>query len=397
MVGLFTFPALLPEFSAIWKLSNTEAGWISGIVLGAYAVSVPALVALTDRVDARLIHMTGTFVTTLSLAAFALLAEGFWTALVFCAVAGIGLAATYMPGLRMLVDRYRGERQARMVAFYTASFSLGSALSFFLAGVIGEAFGWRWAFGAAAISGVGAFLVVLALIRPEAPEEAAEDTALLDFRPILCNREVLGYIIAYSAHSWELFAMRAWMVAFLAFSLNLAPESQGFWPNPTDVAAIGAIIAVFASIFGNEVAGRYGRRRVVALFLMLSATMAAFLGFLAGAPYWILVLLSLLYAALIQLDSAALTAGAVEESEPGRRGATLGVHSFIGFMGAAAGPLAVGIVLDISGGGGAAAMGGDALTWGFGFMAMGLVGFVGPVALTLLRGKTQNPVPGRTG
>ena len=43
MMGLFTFPALLPEFSEIWKLSNTEAGWISGIVLGAYAITVPVL------------------------------------------------------------------------------------------------------------------------------------------------------------------------------------------------------------------------------------------------------------------------------------------------------------------------------------------------------------------
>ena len=154
------------------------------------------------------------------------------------------------------------------------------------------------------------------------------------------------------------------------------------------MAAIGAVIAVFASILGNETAGRFGRRRVVSGYLLVSAIMASFLGFLAGAPYWVLVFLTLLYAALIQLDSAALTAGAIEESEPGRRGATLGVHSFVGFMGAAAGPLAVGIVLDVSGGGGV--IGGDAFTWGLGFIAMGLVGFIGPVALALLRGK----VPG---
>ena len=384
MMGLFTFPALLPEFSEIWKLSNTEAGWISGIVLGAYAITVPVLVALTDRIDARLIHMAGTFLTTLSLAGFALFAEGFWSAFALRSLAGVALAATYMPGLRMLVDRYQGGRQARMVAFYTASFSLGSALSFYLAGVIGGALGWQWAFGAAAIGAAGAFLV-----KPSPPEEAADDTALMDFRPILRNREVLGYIIAYGAHSWELFAMRAWLVAFLAFSLSLAPGSRGFWPSPTDVAAIGAVIAVFASIFGNEAAGRFGRRRVVSGYLLVSAIMASFLGFLAGAPYWALVLLTLLYAALIQLDSAALTAGAIEESEPGRRGATLGVHSFVGFMAAAAGPLAVGIVLDVSGGGGGGGgvIGGDAFTWGLGFIAMGLVGFMGPVALALLRGK----------
>lgn len=379
MFGVFTFPALLPEFSGIWQLSNTDAGWISGIVLGAYALAVPVLVTLTDRVDARLINMGGALLAALSLAGFALFAEGFWSAFALRALAGVALAATYMPGLRMLVDRYQGPRQARMVAFYTASFSLGSASSYYLAGVIGEAWGWRWAFAVPALAAAGAFLAILITVQAKAPEPAADDTAFLDFRPILRNREVLGYIIAYGAHSWELFAMRAWLVAFLAFSLALKPGAGAGLPAPTEVAAIGAIIAVFASVLGNEAAGRYGRRRMVIGYLLVSALMASFLGFLAGAPYWALVLLTLLYAALVQLDSAALTAGTIEVSESGRRGATLGVHSFVGFMGGAIGPLAVGIVLDVTGGGG------NAISWGLGFAAMGVVGFLGPLALGFLR------------
>jgi hypothetical protein len=31
MLGIATFPALIPTFIGEWGLSNAEAGWISGI------------------------------------------------------------------------------------------------------------------------------------------------------------------------------------------------------------------------------------------------------------------------------------------------------------------------------------------------------------------------------
>jgi hypothetical protein len=71
----------------------------------------------------------------------------------------------------------------------------------------------------------------------------------------------------------------------------------------------------------------------------------------------------------------------VQAAEPGRRGATLGVHSFIGFAGSAVAPLAVGIVLDATGGGHSIA------SWGMGFIAMGSVCLVAPLAFLLGRGR----------
>ena len=81
MVGTWTFPALLPTFINDWNLNNTEAGWLAGIFLGGYAVSVPLLVSLTDRFDARLVYMGGSALAALSLVGFALFADGFWPVL----------------------------------------------------------------------------------------------------------------------------------------------------------------------------------------------------------------------------------------------------------------------------------------------------------------------------
>ncbi|MEK7215240.1 MAG: MFS transporter, partial [Chloroflexota bacterium] len=51
-IGAFFWPALLPAMMPLWGLTNSEAGWITGIFYAAYMVAVPILVTLTDRVDA---------------------------------------------------------------------------------------------------------------------------------------------------------------------------------------------------------------------------------------------------------------------------------------------------------------------------------------------------------
>jgi MFS family permease len=52
----------------------------------------------------------------------------------------------------------------------------------------------------------------------------------------------------------------------------------------------------------------------------------------------------------VWLDSSSLTAGTAGTAEPSRRGATLAVHSMLGYIGGFIGPLAVGWILDWRGG-----------------------------------------------
>jgi MFS family permease len=53
---------------------------------------------------------------------------------------------------------------------------------------------------------------------------------------------------------------------------------------------------------------------------------------------------------VIWLDSSSLTAGAAGSADPARRGATLAVHSTLGYAGGFVGPLAIGWTLDAAGG-----------------------------------------------
>jgi MFS family permease len=124
MAGTMTFPALLPAFFAQWGIGNVEAGWINGVFHGGYVAAVPVLVTLTDRVDPRRIYLFSTAISALALLGFALFADGMWSATLYRTIGGVGLAGTYMPGLRILSDNTAGPRQGRYLSFYTACYAL---------------------------------------------------------------------------------------------------------------------------------------------------------------------------------------------------------------------------------------------------------------------------------
>ena len=377
-IGAFGVAALLPALMAAWTLSNTEAGWISGIYYAAYTVTVPLLSSLTDRVDPKRVYLGSVAATALAFAGFAWLANGFWSALAFRALMGAGWAGTYMPGLKALSDLTEGSRQSRAVAAHAAAVGVSGALSFGVSGLVGAWLGWRWALVPGAVGAALAFALVLVGV-PARPLAAAAGPrgALLDFRPILRNRSAMAYSIAYCVHTWEMSALRGWVVAFLTF---VAAGSSGGWIllAPATVASIMGLLGVWASVWGNELAIRFGRRRFILGTMLSSAALAGVIGFGAALPYAGAAALVLLYAMLIWSDSSSLTAGSAGSAEAGRRGATLAVHSTLGYAGGFLGPLVLGATLDLCGGA-------SVLGWGlaFGHVTVALV--LGALAFLWLR------------
>jgi MFS family permease len=349
-IGAFGVAALLPTLISLWALTNTEAGWIAGIYYAAYTLAVPLLSSLTDRVDPRRIYLGSVALTALAFAGFAWVASGFWSALAFRALMGAGWAGSYMPGLKALSDLAEGAQQSRAVAAHAAAVGVSGALSFGIAGAVNTWLGWQWALVPGALGATLAFLLVLVGLpaRPAKPA-AGPRGALLDFRPVLRNRSALAYSIAYGVHTWEMSALRAWVVTFLAF---VAARAPGAWIPlaPATIASVMGLVGVWASVWGNELAIRWGRRRFILATMLASAALAAVIGFGAALPYAAAAVLVLVYAMLIWSDSSSLTAGSAGSAEPGRRGATLAVHSTLGYAGGFLGPLALGATLDLVGG-----------------------------------------------
>ena len=369
-----SFAALTPFFIAEWQITNADAGWIAGIASFGYMAAVPLLMSLTDRLDARRVFLVGAAVITISHLGFALLASGFWTAFFWRALSGIGLAGTYMPGLKILTDRDTGQDKSRSVSFYTASYAVGVSLSYLCTGLLSATFSWRIAIGVLALGPLLALLIALWGVAPKAPVPS-EGHRLLNFRPVFANRKAMAYILAYGAHSFELVAVRAWLVAFLGYAALRAGVGD---QHATVIAAVFSVIGLPASVLGNELALRFGRRRVLIQIMSASAILAAILGCTGGLPYWFIVSLILVYGVTLTADSGSLTSGAVASASPDAQGTTIAVHSAIGFASSFLGPLAAGIALDEGGGQASTA------AWIMAFLVIATGAAFGPLALWLL-------------
>ena len=373
-----TFAALIPGLIVEWALTNSEMGIISGAFFAGYVVAVPLLVGLTDRIDPRRIMLASLVLSVASNAGFALMADGFWSASGLRWIGGVGLAGTYMPGMKALSDRLTGHAQARGVTFYAASFYLGVALSVLSAGWATGAFGWRAAFAINAATTALAFAIVLVTLpRSEPPTRQADARHPLDFRPVLGNRRAMAYVLGYAAHNWEVIGFHAWLVAFLTFSIGLEPGRGGGW-SAIEIATVLLFLSVPAAIFGNEIAQRFGRWQTLCVLMSLSAILAVVLGFGAALPIAAVIGLTAAYAVSTAIDSGGLTAGVVAAAEPGRTGATMALHSTLGFVTGMLGPVAFGLLLDLTGGGATVA------SWGIAFTGLAAGVMVGPVVLILL-------------
>jgi MFS family permease len=220
MLGSASFASTLTELARIWHLDSTHAGWISSAYFLGYTLAVPLLVALTDRFDPRKIYLAGCVVGTCAGIGFSRFAQGLWSASLFQAMAGIGVGATYMPGLRILTTRLGGHARIRAVPYYTTTFAVGTSLSYMLSGWVAARYGWRSAFLAAGVAPlVAAVLVIIATWNLAPVESQIRPTRHpLDFRPVLRNRQAMGYVLAYGGHCWEMFAFRAWLPTFLLFA-----------------------------------------------------------------------------------------------------------------------------------------------------------------------------------
>ena len=378
-LGAGYWPVLLPELMGRWSLTNSEAGWITSAFYAAYMCAVPVLVTLTDRIDAKRVYLFGVGCTTIAHLAFGALADDFWSAFVLRGLAGLGWAGTYMTGLKLLADQVDARMMSRAVTGHAASIGISGALSYVLGDLLAHELGWRLAFASAGLTAAIAWLTVAFAVpgRLSPVEPAGATPALFDFRPVLRNRSAFAYSLAYCVHTLEMNALRGWGVAFLAW-VAVITGSTGNLVSPAVVVTVLGLLGTMVSVLGNEASIRFGRRRLITAAMLLSILTGAVIGFVGSTGYWIAVGLIVLYGAIIWLDSSSLTAGAAGAADPARRGATLAMHSMLGYAGGFVGPLAVGWTLDLSGGM-------SPLGWGLGFLVIAVLTAMALVAFVILR------------
>jgi MFS family permease len=374
-----SFPALLPLLKAEWQLSNTEAGLIIAVYQVGYIAAVAILATLTDYMPPRRIYLASAIWTAVVSLAFAFWASGFLSALILRGLVGLGLAGTYMPGMRMVAERFARGGRGFAMGCYIGAFTVGTSVSLLLTGWANGHWGWRWAFLITGLGPLGAGVLGW-LVLPSGMAQAAKPASGASARlaPVLRNRTAVRLIVAYGAHTFELMGMRGWIVPFFTASLVAAGAALGEATQRASYAA-SAVLAIGAlpHPFSGLLSDRLGRARPISTFMLLSAACSLGIGWALSWPFAWLVALGLLYGVLVTAESAIISTGIADAAEPAYLGRTMALQSTVGFTLGALGPAAFGVVLDW-----APRLGATADTrWAWGFGLLGVIALAGPLAV----------------
>ena len=383
VLGFHGVAALLPGFMDLWHLSETEAGWLLGVMSLCSLLASPAI-ALTDRIDTRWLMLAGTGFNVVGYAGFGLYADGLVSAMFFRGLVGVGYVLTYMPGIKAMADRLAAGEQAQATATYVSSFSICSSLSVAVTGLVAGWAGWRWAFAVPVASNLLAAAIVLFMLAPARPAGAgaarAPGLGVFGWRAVTGNRASMGYVAGGFSHTVELLAMRGWTVAFLAFAVSLHPGAAPAW-NLSLVATALILLGVPSGMAGGAIGARFGLARTSVVVMVLSALVAMGVGFSAALPFWMFFLGPLLlHNILVLADSGTLSAGMMGSADPARRGATVAFYTMVASVGSFVGPVLLGTVLDAAGGRA------SLLAWGLAFGSVGLIGLAAAFTLHRLAG-----------
>ncbi|MDR5694643.1 MAG: MFS transporter [Armatimonadota bacterium] len=361
MLTFGTYSGTLPLLRVEWQMTGAQAGGIFAMQQIGYTVAVLVLSSLTDLVGVRRIYLFSSVLNGLASLLFALLANNFRSAAFFRILCGVGLAGTYVPGMRLVVERAPPGRRGASMGMYISAFSLGAAASLFATSLLLR-WGWRMAF---LISGLGplvASVIAWSVVFDVRPLRARR----IPFRQALQNARALRFSLAYAAHNWELFGMRAWLPSFLTAGWVAAHVPLG--QATARASAFGGLVLVASAISnatGGWLSDHLGRRPTIVLFLTASAACSLSVGWLL--PYGLRVILPLatLYGLLVTAESSTLSTAVAESADPEALGTTLAIQSSLGFAASAISPALFGFLLDAFGG------------WGWAFSSLGLVALVG--------------------
>lgn len=273
------FNVLIPLIREDLGLSDVQLGLVATIFTLVYGFLVPVAGYAGDIfrrkwiiVASLLIFSVGTMLTGLG--------SGMVMLILFRSIATGGGEAFYYPAANSLLGQFHHKTRAMAMAIHQTALYVGIVASSFLAGYVGEKYGWRVAFLSFGILGIFWSFVIILRMRDTPQEVSAKAEAAARpplgevLRQVFARRTVWALCIAFGAMVYVNIGFLTWMPTYLheRFSLSLGSAGFNSMIYHNALAFVGVLLGGRLS---DMLAQRWRKTRMA--FGMF--------GLLAGAPF----------------------------------------------------------------------------------------------------------------
>ena len=383
MLVFINYSAILPLLKSEWAMTNTQSGIIFSSYQLGYIASGVLLSALSDRLNIRVIFLASAIWSCIANMLFALYAHDFTSGLLLRGLTGIGMGGTYMPGLKLVAERFDSSMRGRAIGMYVGSLVLGASLSLLVPGTIAGIWGWRTAMLACSVGVFIGICLAVPAFRGYRPAPVQTTPGGLSGE-LLHNRPALLVILGYASHMWEMYGMRSWLAPFFATALagwGMAAGKATVTASAIAAALVG--LGTFSTALTGFLSDRFGRTPTVSVVMIGSACCSLIFGWLINTNIWLTLGVGILYGWLIVAESPVFSTALTELVAPGYLGAAMGLQSLVGYTMGMISPAVFGWALDRFQGW--QPLPGIDGAWGIAFTTLAFGAMLGPLFMWLLR------------
>jgi MFS family permease len=366
----FSTNAIAPALETEKGFSDGDIAWLTiavqmGFVAGSLLI---ALTNLADLIPARRLYGVAAIGAGL-MNILVIPVDNFALVIIVRFITGMFLGGVYPPGMKILSGwfvRGRGIALGAMIGALT----IGSGSPHLLRSLFSD----QWEatiIGSSILSLLGGLLVWTVV------SDGPHDVKGATFAPrymlrLFTERAQRLTLIGYLGHMWELYAMWAWIGAFLLAVVGTRPLIGDRLELASALAFAVFAAGAIASFAAGLLAERFGRAYVTSGAMAISGGLALFIGYIPADMSVVIVLLALVWGAAVIADSAQFSTAMTELSDPAYRGTMLTFQTGIGFALTAVTIRLVPIIEDASG-------------WGPAFALLAIGPAIGIAAMLYLR------------